>query len=104
MAKTAIEKLIDYREKRGGSYEVAAACLGIGRELYKILEAGGVTHPRIIRRISSKLRLTANQAESLMPDNYRPSSKNYEPDKYVERVARLHDPSQAKERDILDED
>lgn len=104
MAKTAVQKLIDYREALGGSYEVAAMSLGIGRELYHILEDGGVTHPGIVRQITPRLRLTHKQAESLLPENYRTSSKNYEPDKYVERVARLHDPNQAKERDIFDDD
>ena len=41
-----------------------------------------VTHPNIVKRIRKAYGLTKDQAELLLPENYRPSSPNYDPDKY----------------------
>ena len=41
-----------------------------------------VTHPSIVKRIRKAYGLTKDQAELLLPENYRPSSPNYDPDKY----------------------
>lgn len=43
-----------------------------------------VTHPRIAERIAKAYRLTPKQAEGMLPENYRPHSPHYDPDRYVE--------------------
>lgn len=41
-----------------------------------------VTHPKIAERIGINYHLTLEQTESLMPEHYRKSSPNYDPDLY----------------------
>lgn len=41
-----------------------------------------VTHPNLVKRIRKAYGLTKDQAELLLPENHRPSSPNYDPDRY----------------------
>ena len=61
--------------------EAAKKC-GISEELYKRIEGGDVTHPNIVKRIQEVFKLTDEQAEELLPENHRPSSPKYDPDRY----------------------
>ena len=59
----------------------------VSEALYSIVENGGVTLTSIAERIAEKFELTQLQMEELLPENRRPSSPKYDPDKYVERPA-----------------
>lgn len=54
----------------------------VSEELYKRIEDGDVTHPNIVKRIQEVFKITDEQAEELLPENYRPSSPKYDPDRY----------------------
>ena len=41
-----------------------------------------ITHPKIAKRVGNAYKLTKEQTKSLMPEHYRKSSPNYDPDKY----------------------
>ena len=60
----------------------AAKKCGISEDLYKMVEAGEVTHKNIVKRIQKVFKLSDEQAEELLPENYRPSSPKYDPDLY----------------------
>ena len=56
---------------------------GMSEVLFKMVKNGEVTHPNIARRIQKVFGLTDLEAEELMPENRRPHSPKYEPDKFV---------------------
>ena len=70
------------RHMLGWTPKVAAKICGISEDLYKLIEGGEVTHKNIVKRIQKVFKLTDEQAEELLPENYRPSSPKYDPDRY----------------------
>ena len=76
--------MIDYREKHNLSLPDMAKKCEISATLLAMLEDSDqeVTHPKIAKRIGKKYHLKKNQTESLMPEHYRESSPNYDPDLY----------------------
>jgi len=77
--------------------EALARRAKISYKLVHILENGGVTHPKIAKRLGRILGLSAKVTEELMPENRRPSSPYYDPLKYMEKSERI----QEKVRRIL---
>lgn len=63
--------------------EMAIKCK-TSRRIIQMLEAHdeSVTHPAIARRVGMAYGLSEKETERLMPENYRMSSPNYDPDKY----------------------
>lgn len=78
------EYMIEYREKHGLDIKSMAEKCKISKTLLLMLEASEqeVTHPNIAARVGRAYKMTKLQTESLMPEHYRESSPNYEPDKY----------------------
>lgn len=78
------EYMIAFREKRGWNLEEAAKKCKISRTLLGMLEASEqeVTHPKIAAQVAKVYKMTREQRESLMPEHYRESSPNYDPDLY----------------------
>lgn len=76
----------EYRERNGITLEEMAQKCRISKNLLSMLEScdSDVTHPKIAERIGEAYELTAEQIEKLMPENYRKSSPNYDPDRYRE--------------------
>ena len=70
------------RHLLGWTPKDAAKKCCISKELYKRIEDGDVTHPNIVKRIQEVFKLTDAQAEELLPENHRPSSPKYDPDRY----------------------
>lgn len=48
-----------------------------------MVEEGCVTHPNIVGRIKEYYGFSDEEAEELLPENYRKTSDKYEPDKFV---------------------
>ncbi len=78
------EYMIEFREKHGWTTLQMAKKCKTSKTLIGMLEASDqeVTHPNIAERVREAYKLTNEQYESLMPEHYRKSSPNYEPDKY----------------------
>ena len=76
--------MIDFRETFNLSlYRMAVKCDTTTALLKKLEDCDQeVTHPKIAERIGRQYRLTPEQTESLMPEHYRKSSPNYDPDLY----------------------
>lgn len=83
------EAMKNYRQWKRFSLEDMADICGISETLLQIIEDGGVTHPKIAERIKKAYKLTDIQAEQLVPEIHRPSSPNYNPDKYKEDVSNI---------------
>lgn len=81
--------LREYREANNFTLRQMADYCGIGETLYSIIEHGGNTHPNIANKIGRLFDLTELQTEELMPENRRPHSPKYDPEKYVEHIS-LH--------------
>ena len=62
--------------------------VGVSYGLLWMIREGDVTHPNIARRIGSYFGLTEDETEELMPEIHRPSSPEYEPDRFVSPVDR----------------
>lgn len=54
--------------------------------LMDILEEGGVTHPKLAKKIGKIYGMTGAEIESMMPVNYRKHGKQYDPDRYKDPV------------------
>lgn len=81
--------MTEYRERNGLTLlDMAKQCRTfVGRPsvgLLRLLESDDqyVTHPNIAERVSEAYKLTPEQAEGLVPEHYRKSSPNYNPDLY----------------------
>lgn len=76
--------MIDYREKHNLSRTEMAKKCETSTTLIAMLEDCDqeVTHPKIAERIGKRYHLKKKQIESLMPEHYRKSSPNYDPDLY----------------------
>ena len=76
--------MIDYRKKHNLTIKQMAVKCKTTTTLLLMLEECDqeITHPKIAERIGRRYRLTQEQTESLMPEHYRKSSPNYDPDLY----------------------
>ena len=76
--------MIEFRKMRDVSLNVMAKACECSSGLLRMLEEdrNSVTHPRIARRIAKAYKMTAEQAENLLPINYRPHGGDYDPDRY----------------------
>ena len=76
--------MIANREAKRKTVEQMALKCNMSATLLRMIEnnADEVTHPAIVADIKKAYGLTAEQAESLLPVNYRKSSPEYNPDKY----------------------
>ena len=82
--------MIEFREKNGLTTLALARKCKISKTLLEMLEASDqeVTHPKIAERVRKAYKLTNEQYEGLMPEHYRKSSPNYDPNKYKNVVRR----------------
>lgn len=87
------EKMIDWRTKNYVTLRKLSEKYGISETLLSMVEAGEVTHPNIVKKIAKAYGLTKEESYELMPENHRPNSPGYEPDKY-----KLPDPTERIER------
>lgn len=78
------EYTIEYRKALQIDIQAMAKKCKISKGLLEMLEGCDqeVTHPNIAKRVSRAYKLTKQQAEGLMPEHYRKSSPNYNPDLY----------------------
>ena len=76
--------MIEYRRKHKMSLRHMAEKCQISATLLSMLEKCDqeVTHPNIAERIGKQYHLSKKRTESLMPEHYRKSSPNYDPDLY----------------------
>lgn len=76
--------MVDYRTKHGLGIERMAKRCKCGIYLLTMIEEHDrtVTHPNIAKRIAKAYKLTKRQFEGLIPENYRTSSPNYDPDRH----------------------
>lgn len=76
--------MIEYRKEHGIDIQRMAKKCRISKTLLRLLEENDqeVTHPNIAERVSRAYKLTKKQTEGLMPEHYRKSSPNYNPDLY----------------------
>lgn len=76
--------MILYRLQQGLSVlDMAIKCKTSHRIIYMLEGCDqDVTHPKIAKRVGKAYALTKEQTESLMPEHYRKSSPNYDPDKF----------------------
>lgn len=80
----AREYMIAFRREHDVSIQAMAKICDVSQTLLGMLEADDqqVTHPMLAAKIGKKYRLTKAQIEGMLPENYRKSSPNYNPDKY----------------------
>lgn len=78
-------KMIDYRINNGYLIEDMARKCATSETVISILERGGVTHPNIVWRVQREYKLTDEEANQLLPKNYRPGTPDYDPNKFVSR-------------------
>lgn len=73
--------MIRNRERRGLTIlEMAVKCSTAAHILTRLESCDQeITHPKIAARVGKAYRLTKKQTEGLMPEHYRPSSPNYDP-------------------------
>lgn len=78
------EYMIRYREQLGLDLQSMAKKCKISKGLLEMLEDYDkeVTHPKIAERVGRAYKLNKAQVEELMPEHYRKSSPNYDPEKY----------------------
>ena len=83
--------MIDYRKKHNLSIKQMAERCNTSATILSLLEECDqeITHPNIAERIGMQYYLTNEQIESLMPEHYRKSSPNYDPDLYRRNVDEL---------------
>ena len=76
--------MINYREKHNLTRQDMAKKCETSTAIIAMLEDCDqeVTHPKIAKRIGKQYHLKKKQTESLMPEHYRDSSPNYDPDLY----------------------
>ena len=84
--------MIKYRERNGLSLQDMRLICGVSKGLLGMLEScdKDVTHWRIAEKVGAAYNLTPEQVEGLMPENYRKSSPNYNPDLYREPVSDIN--------------
>ena len=82
--------MTEYRKKQGLDIQSMAILCGggISKLLLEMLERSDevVTHHMLAKRIGKAYKLTKEQTEGLMPEHYRKSSPNYNPNLYREEV------------------
>lgn len=78
------EYMIQFRAENSIDLQSMAKKCRISKGLLEMLELDDreVTHPNIAKRVSKAYKLTREQKEGLMPEHYRKSSPNYNPDLY----------------------
>ena len=78
------EYMIRFRKEHGVTIQKMANKCKISKSLLEMLESSDqeITHPNIAERVRKAYKLTNEQYEGLMPEHYRKSSPNYDPDKY----------------------
>lgn len=79
-------KIQKVRETLQADKQTIANLLGVSVMLMDILEEGGVTHPKLARKIGKIYGMTGAEIESMMPVNYRKHGKQYDPDRYKDPV------------------
>lgn len=81
--------MIEYRRQNGLSQLDMAVKAKTSIRIIRMLEDCDqeVTHPSIAQRVGKAYKLTKEQTEGLMPEHYRKSSPNYDPDKYRREYA-----------------
>lgn len=79
-------KIQKVRETLQADKQMIANLLGVSVMLMDILEEGGVTHPKLARKIGKIYGMTGAEIESMMPVNYRKHGKQYDPDRYKDPV------------------
>lgn len=80
--------MIEFRKRNGLTLDSMARICDCSKVLIDMLESSEkeVTHPDIAERVRKAYKLTPEQAEGLLPENYRKSSPNYDPNKYREEM------------------
>lgn len=76
------EKMKAWRKERDLSLDIIAKNCGVSVEILNLVEQGGITHPKLVKKIQKVYNLSEREAEELMPENYRKSSSKYDPDYY----------------------
>lgn len=79
-------KIQKVRETLQADKQTIANLIGVSVMLMDILEEGGVTHPKLARKIGKIYEMTGAEIESMMPVNYRKHGKQYDPDRYKDPV------------------
>lgn len=79
-------KIQKVRETIQADKQTIANLLGVSVMLMDILEEGGVTHPKLAKKIGKIYGMTGAEIEAMMPVNYRKHGKQYDPDRYKDPV------------------
>lgn len=99
---TTREKMIRWRNATGITLRQLSDRSGVSESLLSMVESGHVTHPKIVAKIQRLYRLTDEEAEVLLPENYRKSSPNYDPDRYRIEAPPFTDGAIARKKDMIE--
>lgn len=80
------ERIANARKESGLTQDEIGALFEVSAALMDILEEGGVTHPKIAKKIGGRFGLTELDVESIIPPNLRKHGGCYDPDKYRDLV------------------
>lgn len=98
---TTREKMIKWREANGITLRKLSDQSGISETLLSMVEAGNVTHPKLVKIIKRLYKLTNDEAEELLPKNYRRSNPEYDPNKFVQPVPKLTDGAKPIKKELV---
>lgn len=79
-------KIRKVREAFQTDKQTIANMVGVSVMLMDILEEGGVTHPKLAKKIGKIYKMSNYEIEAMMPVNYRKHGKQYDPDRYKDPV------------------
>lgn len=77
------QKMVANRERMGLTVEDMSAKCHVSKRLLRLVEKGEVTVPGLALMIAKAYKITARQAEELMPINRRVHGGDYDPDRFV---------------------
>lgn len=83
---TTREKMINWRIENDIPLRTISHWTGLSETILSMVEAGEVTHPKIVEKIRRAYHLTEKEAEELLPKNYRKSDPEYDPERYVSPI------------------
>lgn len=73
---SAVDKMLDFRKITGLPISVIAKRAGVSASVISVVEKGGVTHPKLAKKIQLYYGLTDEEYLEIVPENHRDGDPN----------------------------